>query len=174
MDRGQPSSFFPFPARASSSSARGALGLLPRAAARYTSGMDTFGQMFEQFKVQGRDLAEKVRELVHEGNVRRIIIKDEAGHTYMEIPLTVATVGIVLAPVHLQTVCVRHQPPGLSDDALDQHTLAWAATINQSGQAYVTPALLDGRWMVRVSIGAELTERQHVSQLWELMQHHVE
>jgi hypothetical protein len=66
---------------------------------RYTALMDKFGQIFEQFKVQGRDLADKVCELVHEGNVRRIIIKDEHGHTYMEIPLTVATVGLVLAPV---------------------------------------------------------------------------
>ena len=35
--------------------------------------------------------------------------------------------------------------------------------------AGVTPALLDGRWMVRISIGAELTEREHVAQLWQLM-----
>ena len=76
----------------------------------------------------------------------------------------------VLAPVALQTVCIRHEPPGLSGDGLDAHTLEWAARLNQSGQAYVTPALLDGRWMVRVSIGAELTERRHVAELWELVQ----
>jgi aromatic-L-amino-acid decarboxylase len=75
----------------------------------------------------------------------------------------------VLAPVPLQTVCVRHEPPGLADDDLDRHTLAWAARLTQSGGAYVTPAILDGRWMVRVSIGAELTERRHVEQLWSLM-----
>jgi hypothetical protein len=61
--------------------------------------MDKFGQMFEQFKVAGYELADKIRDLVHEGNVRRIIIKDERGHTFMEIPLTVATVGVVLAPI---------------------------------------------------------------------------
>jgi hypothetical protein len=61
--------------------------------------MDKFGQMFEQFKVAGYELADKIRELIHEGNVRRIIIKDERGHTFMEIPLTVATVGVVLAPI---------------------------------------------------------------------------
>src|ERR1041385_627252 len=61
--------------------------------------MESFGQIFEQFKVAGRDLAAKIQELIHEGNVRRIIIKDEQGHTFMEIPLTVATVGVVLAPV---------------------------------------------------------------------------
>jgi aromatic-L-amino-acid decarboxylase len=76
----------------------------------------------------------------------------------------------VLAPVTLQTLCVRHEPDGVGGDALDSHTLKWAAALNQSGEAYVTPALLDGRWMVRVSIGAELTERTHVMQMWQLMQ----
>lgn len=66
---------------------------------RYTSHMDKFGQFFEEVKVQASELAGKVREIIHEGNVRRIIIKDEHGHTFMEIPLTVATVGVVLAPV---------------------------------------------------------------------------
>jgi aromatic-L-amino-acid/L-tryptophan decarboxylase len=76
----------------------------------------------------------------------------------------------VLAPVPLQTVCVRHEPPGLEGEALDRHTLDWVTRINQSGQAYLTPAVLDGRWMVRVSIGALPTERSHVEDLWELMQ----
>jgi aromatic-L-amino-acid/L-tryptophan decarboxylase len=76
----------------------------------------------------------------------------------------------VLAPVALQTLCIRHEPAGRSADALDQHTLEWSAQLNGSGHAYVTPALLDGRWMVRVSIGAELTERHHVAQLWKLLQ----
>jgi aromatic-L-amino-acid decarboxylase len=76
----------------------------------------------------------------------------------------------ILAPVPLQTLCVRHEPPGVADDALDRHTLEWAAKLNQSGDVYVTPAMLDSRWMVRVSIGAELTERKHVAQLWQLMQ----
>lgn len=75
-----------------------------------------------------------------------------------------------VAPVPLQTVCVRHEPPGLSGEALDAHTLAWVGRINESGQAYLTPAILDGRWMVRVSVGAETTERTHVEQLWALMQ----
>ena len=79
----------------------------------------------------------------------------------------------VLAPVPLQTLCVRHEPRDVSGDALDRHTLEWAARLNQSGEAYLTPAMLDGRWMVRVSIGAELTERVHVEQLWDLMQRSV-
>jgi len=75
----------------------------------------------------------------------------------------------VLAPVPLQTLCVRHEPPGLDCEALDRHTQAWADRINRSGAAYLTPAILDGRWMVRVSIGALLTEREHVDALWQLM-----
>jgi aromatic-L-amino-acid decarboxylase len=75
----------------------------------------------------------------------------------------------VLNPVHLQTVCIRHEPPGMEGEALDQHTLDWVERVNSSGEAYLTPATLDGRWMVRVSIGAILTERSHVSGLWELM-----
>jgi aromatic-L-amino-acid decarboxylase len=75
-----------------------------------------------------------------------------------------------LAPVPLQTLCVRHEPPGLHGEELDRHTLAWVGRVNRSGDAYLTPAILDGRWMVRVSIGAERTEREHVEALWRLMQ----
>lgn len=76
----------------------------------------------------------------------------------------------VLNPVVLQTLCVRHEPAGLSDDALDRHTLAWCDRVNRSGRAYLTPALLDGRWMVRISIGALGTDRHHVESLWADLQ----
>jgi aromatic-L-amino-acid decarboxylase len=75
----------------------------------------------------------------------------------------------VLAQVPLQTICVRHEPPGLVADALDRHTLGWVERLNRSGEAFLTPAALDGRWMVRVSIGAAPTQREHVAALWELM-----
>lgn len=61
--------------------------------------MEKLDQMFEHFKVAGKDLVAKVQELIHEGNVRRIIVKDEQGHTFMEIPLTVAAVGAIVAPL---------------------------------------------------------------------------
>ena len=80
----------------------------------------------------------------------------------------------VLAPVPLQTVCLRHEPPGVEGDALERHTLAWAERVNRSGRAYVTPAVLEGRWMVRASIGAERTEREHVAALWALMREEAE
>jgi glutamate/tyrosine decarboxylase-like PLP-dependent enzyme len=76
----------------------------------------------------------------------------------------------LVAPAPLQTLCVRHEPDGLGGDALDAHTLAWAERVNSSGAALVTPAQLDGRWMVRVSVGALGTERAHVEALWALMQ----
>ena len=79
----------------------------------------------------------------------------------------------VLAPVKLQTLCVLHDPPSLAGAAiayaLDKHTQAWCDRINRSGVAYLTPAILEGRWMVRVSIGAENTEREHVAELWKAM-----
>jgi hypothetical protein len=61
--------------------------------------MDSFDHMYEQFRVHGKDLADKISELIHEGNVRRILIKDESGHTFMEIPLTVAAIGVIAAPL---------------------------------------------------------------------------
>jgi len=86
--------------------------------------MDTLGAIFEQFKVAANELGDKIRELIHEGNVRRIIIKDDHGHTFMEIPLTVATVGVLLAPIlaavgaiatlvaHFTVVVERNAPAG--------------------------------------------------------------
>jgi aromatic-L-amino-acid decarboxylase len=80
----------------------------------------------------------------------------------------------VVAPVPLQTICVRHEPPGLEGKDLDKHTQNWADRVNRSGQAYLTPAVLDGRWMVRVSIGAINTERHHVEALWNVMRQEAE
>ncbi|MDC1288045.1 aminotransferase class V-fold PLP-dependent enzyme [Gammaproteobacteria bacterium] len=79
----------------------------------------------------------------------------------------------VLAPVSLQTVCIRHQPAGLDAEALDRHTLAWVHSINQSGAAFMSPSILNGRWMVRVSIGVEATTREHVEMLWHKIQQQV-
>src|ERR1700720_3428372 len=61
--------------------------------------MPDFKIVYEEFKVLGKELVDKVGDLIHEGNVRRIIVKDEKGNTFVEIPLTVATVGTIAAPV---------------------------------------------------------------------------
>ncbi len=53
----------------------------------------------EEFSVTGDMLLAKIKELVHEGNIRRIIIQNEEGHTLIEIPLTIGVVGVILLPV---------------------------------------------------------------------------
>jgi len=52
-----------------------------------------------EFKVKGEELLKKIKELIHEGNVRRLIIKSEEGKTYLEIPVAVGVVGAIIAPV---------------------------------------------------------------------------
>lgn len=72
-----------------------------------------------------------------------------------------------VAPAPLQTVCMRHAPPALADEAArTAHNLAIADRVNRSGRAYVTPSVLKGKQMIRVSIGAEGTERRHVEAVW--------
>jgi len=109
-----------------------------------------------------------VREQGVEGLQRRLR-RDLENARWLEAQVKAAPGWRVLAPVALQTLCLRHEPPGLEGDALDRHTLDWAERVNRSGVAYLTPALLDGRWMVRVSVGSILTEREHVEALWEAM-----
>lgn len=53
----------------------------------------------EEFTVNGEELLGKVKSLINEGNIRRIIIKDEAGKVLVELPLTLGVVGALLAPV---------------------------------------------------------------------------
>ena len=80
----------------------------------------------EEIQVLGRDLVDRVKYLIHEGNVNRIIIKDDKGNTYIEIPVTVAAVGAVLAPVLAAVgaisalvakfrIVVERRPPAGSD-----------------------------------------------------------
>jgi len=52
----------------------------------------------EEFRVEGEKLITKIKELLHEGNIRRIIIKDKDGKTVMEIPMTLGVVGVLVAP----------------------------------------------------------------------------
>jgi hypothetical protein len=54
---------------------------------------------FEEFKVQANELVGKVKELIHQGNVRRVIIKDDKGRTFIEIPVTFAALGVLAAPI---------------------------------------------------------------------------
>jgi aromatic-L-amino-acid decarboxylase len=95
--------------------------------------------------------------------------RDMANARWLAEKVAAAPGWRVVAPVPLQTVCVRHDPQGLEGEALDAHTKAWVEVVNRSGAAYLTPAVLDGRWMARVSIGALTTEEADVAAVWAAM-----
>jgi aromatic-L-amino-acid decarboxylase len=109
-----------------------------------------------------------IREQGVEGLQRRLR-RDLDNARWLETQVRAAAGWRVLAPVTLQTLCLRHEPAGLEGEELDRHTQDWAERVNRSGAAYLTPALLGGRWMVRVSVGALQTEREHVEALWAVM-----
>ncbi len=52
----------------------------------------------EEFQVKGDEIVAKIKELLHEGNIRRVIIKNEEGRTMIDIPLTIGVVGVLVAP----------------------------------------------------------------------------
>ena len=84
-----------------------------------------------------------IREQGVEGLQRRLR-RDLDNARWLEAQVRNSPPWRVLAPVPLQTLCLRHEPPGLEGEALDRHTLGWAERVNASGQAYVTPAVLAG------------------------------
>jgi aromatic-L-amino-acid decarboxylase len=114
-----------------------------------------------------------VREQGIEGLQARLR-RDLENARWLEAQVKAAPGWRVLAPVPLQTLCLRHEPAGLTGADLDRHTQAWADRANRSGATYLTPAVLDGRWMVRVSVGSLTTEREHVEALWALMRREAE
>ncbi len=57
----------------------------------------------EEFKVEGEALIDKIKELIHEGNIRRVIMQDQNGRTLLDIPLTVSVIGALVAP-HLAAI----------------------------------------------------------------------
>jgi len=96
--------------------------------------------------------------------------RDLAHAQWLAAEISRAPYWKILAPVRLQTLVLRHEPPGLDAAAVDLHTRDWAQAINESGEAYLTPAVLEGRWAVRISFGNAATEHQHVADLWRLVQ----
>ena len=53
----------------------------------------------EEFKVSGEELVEKIKEIIKEGNARKIIIKNENGESVAEFPLTIGAIGALIAPI---------------------------------------------------------------------------
>jgi len=109
-----------------------------------------------------------IRDLGVEG-LQAKIRRDLANAQWLKDEIDAAPGWERMAPVKLQTVCIRHVPTALKGDesALKVHNLAIVDRINQGGRSYLTPSMLKGRQMIRVSIGAEATERRHVEALWE-------
>ena len=108
------------------------------------------------------------------GQLQTRLRRDLANARLLEARVRATKGWRVLAPVALQTLCVRHEPEGVEGDALDRHTLGWVERVNRSGAAFLTPALLDGRWMVRVSIGAAETEADDIACAWKAMRNAAE
>ena len=66
----------------------------------------------EEFNVNGDDLLKKVKEIIAEGNVRRITVRDKSGKNLVELPLTVGVVGAVLAPILAAIGAIRNSSFG--------------------------------------------------------------
>lgn len=102
--------------------------------------------------------------------MRDRIRRDLANARWLGEQVAAAPGWELVAPVTLQTVCLRRLDPALDDAALSTHNLALARRVNDGGHAYLTPSLLDGKQIIRVSLGAIATERVHVAALWAALQ----
>jgi aromatic-L-amino-acid decarboxylase len=110
--------------------------------------------------------------LIREQGVRGLqarLRRDLANAKWLADQVGATSDWTVLNQVVLQTVCIRHEPAGLTGDALDAHTRRWVDALNQSGRTYLTPAEVDGRWLARVSIGSLTTDRADVEAVWALI-----
>jgi len=112
-----------------------------------------------------------LREYGVEG-VRARIRRDMANAQWLMRQVDAAPQWQRLAPVPLQTVCLRHVPPELRGDerALATHNALIAATVNQRGHCYITTAEVKEALTIRVSVGALTTELPHVQQVWQELQ----
>ncbi len=112
-----------------------------------------------------------IREHGVEGLQARIR-RDVANAQWLKEQVDAAPEWERLAPVPLQTVCLRHAPEALGGDeaALDAHNVAVVDAVNRGGESYLTSAVVKGMRTIRVSIGAQATERRHVEAVWRALQ----
>jgi aromatic-L-amino-acid/L-tryptophan decarboxylase len=111
----------------------------------------------------------KVWFLIHEQGVEAIrerIRRDLAYARWLSDQVDADPAWERAAPTVLQTVCLRHAPPGLAGRDSDAHNLAIAERVNKSGRAYITPTLLKGRQILRVSFGTIATQWPDVEAVW--------
>ncbi|MCT9932178.1 DUF4342 domain-containing protein [Planotetraspora sp. A-T 1434] len=93
----------------------------------------------EEVRVHGTELADRIKQIIHEGNVRRIIVKNSHGHTVMEIPVTLGVVAFIAAPVATAAA------------ALAALAAEWSIQVERE-EPQAGPAALDG---IEVLRGAE-------------------
>jgi len=103
--------------------------------------------------------------------IQALVRRDVANARWLADQVDAAPHWERLAPVPLQTVCLRHVPthgaPGsLAEEDLAAHNAAIAERLSAGGRFYVTSADLKGTRILRVSVGAQATERRHVEALW--------
>ena len=99
------------------------------------------------------------------------IRRDLANARWLRDRALVAPHWELMAPVHLQTICLRHVPAGVADEPqLRAHNLSIVNKINNEGRYYLTPSVLKGRQMIRVSIGSQATELTDVEGVWEALE----
>lgn len=112
--------------------------------------------------------------VLHEQGVEGLqtrLRRDLANAQWFKDQIDVAPDWERLAPVPLQTICIRHRPGALvTEDELGHHNRELVRRLNERGHVYLTPSVLKGKQMIRVSIGAETTERHHVADLWQILQ----
>ncbi|MBK8573389.1 MAG: DUF4342 domain-containing protein [Holophagaceae bacterium] len=104
----------------------------------------------EEFKLEGGKVLDKIKDLIHQGNIRRIILKNEAGKTLIEIPLTLGLVGAALLPVFaavgaLAAVATRMVivVEKTETDALSPSLRRSVAPTRDPGRLRVRPASMD-------------------------------
>jgi aromatic-L-amino-acid decarboxylase len=98
------------------------------------------------------------------------IRRDLANAQWLKAQVASAGGWELMAPVNLQTVCLRHVPEGMTEEEdLRAHNLGIASRINAEGSYYLTPAVLKGRQILRVSIGSGATELANVEGLWRAL-----
>jgi aromatic-L-amino-acid/L-tryptophan decarboxylase len=76
----------------------------------------------------------------------------------------------VMAPHPLSVVCIRYQPPEMSDTGADGANAQMLERVNASGEVYLSHTRLRGRYVIRIAIGNLRTEERHVRRAWELLQ----
>lgn len=74
-----------------------------------------------------------------------------------------------VAPTLFSLVCLRYQPTGVSPEAADKLSEKLLEAVNASGEFFLSPTRLGGRYTIRIAIGGLLTEERHVERLWELL-----